>query len=171
MSFLTKGQSRPASFRRYIDNPGSAREKTPKRNGLQGETKVQRVTCGILSSHVTRSCSLSLVPLGSVLAPRAMRKACGAPLIILLLRRRAPHRLGCSRAALRQHRKNATTSLARSCCCRSSATGSRRRAPRRTCNGAPAWATPRAQHAPRAAAGGAAHCHEYNSWSRREALM
>ena len=150
MSFLTKGQSRPASFRRYIDNPGSAREKTIKRNGGQRIRKVQRVTCGILSSHVTRSCSLSLVPLGS----RAMRKACGAPLIILLLRRRAPHRLGCSRAALRQHRKNATTSLARSCCCRSSATGSRRRAPRRTCNGAPALAAPRAQYAPRAAPGG-----------------
>ena len=155
LSFLTKGQSRPASFRRYIDNPGSAREKTIKRNGGQRIRKVQRVTCGILSSHVTRSsCSLSLVPLGSVLAPRAMRKACGAPLIILLLRRRAPHRLGCSRAALRQHRKNATTSLARSCCCRSSATGSRRRAPRRTCNGAPALAAPRAQYATRAAPGG-----------------
>ena len=69
-------------------------------------------------------------------------------------RRRAQHRLGCSRAALRQHRKNATTSLARSCCCRSSATGSRRRAPRRTCNGAPALAAPRAQYAPRAAPGG-----------------
>ena len=121
---------------------------------MQGETSDQRVYRGILSSHVIRSCSLSPVPLGSVLAPRAMRKACGAPLIILLLRRRAPHRLGCSRAALRQHRKNATTSLARSCCCRSSATGSRRRAPRRTCNGAPALAAPRAQYAPRAAPGG-----------------
>ena len=79
LSFLTKGQSRPASFRRYIDNPGSAREKTIKRNGGQRIRKVQRVTCGILSSHVRRSCSLSLVPLVSVLAPRAMRKACGAP--------------------------------------------------------------------------------------------
>ena len=79
LSFLTKGQSRPASFRRYIDNPGSAREKTTKRNGLQGETCLSSVYRGILSSHVTRSCSLSLVPLGSVLAPRAMRKACGAP--------------------------------------------------------------------------------------------
>ena len=71
MSFLTKGQSRPASFRRYIDNPGSAREKTTKRNGGQRRTlPVVRVPRNSLFS---RDSQLLFEPRATGLSPRPAR--------------------------------------------------------------------------------------------------
>ena len=71
MSFLTKGQSRPASFRRYFDNPGSAREKTIKRNGGQRRTlPVVRVPRNSLFS---RDAQLLFEPRATGLSPRPAR--------------------------------------------------------------------------------------------------
>ena len=170
MSFLTKGQSRPASFRRYFDNPGSAREKTIKRNGGQRRTlPVVRVPRNSLFS---RDAQLLFEPRATGLSPRPARHEEGVRRAVNY----SPAAPTCSASPRMLPRGSPPASqerddVARAIMLRSSATGSRHRAPRRTCNGAPALAAPRAQYAPRAAARGAAHCHEYNSWSRREALM
>ena len=111
---------------------------------------MQRVTCGILSSI------LLFEPPATGLSPRPARHEEGVRRAVNY----SPAAPTCSASPRMLPRGSPPASQERDDVAREIMLlplvghGSRRRAPRRTCNGAPALAAPRAQYAPRAAPGG-----------------